>query len=448
MGFTVVVHHGGSFVGDRMVRYEGGEVHAFHNLDIDNWSYFEALGLIKELGYREAIKLWWKGGKGRKGKNFRSITWDTYALEMGSYVVENNCEVDMYVEHTQISEPVLLEDSSLLPYDQEGEKEKVVSSNGDGVFGEGDQKIDEGEVEQGEGGNNSEDACNGDGVDDGIDSEDGSDDFHFSNSEEERNLGLDDGFEDAVHEENLVNEMTENVVKERAEKLTPKRGKRKMFEGQCSGVRSIDVEPERKDKGKQPMESNQRTRKVKGKKGDEGTAVDAAHKQKGKSKAQNQKIAPQAHKSASQAQTAPAQGQKSAPQAQKGKAQAQKCASQAQKGKAKAQKSKTQAQQGKAQAQKAAPKAQQTAPQNPNASSSQAKKPRLASKVRDYAKNLTVAQLLACMMAANNTWAEVVRSQTTESEVTMKEPDAVMPTHHSKVGEQNEDGSANPQEEN
>ncbi|KAJ1410316.1 AdipoR/hemeolysin-III-related [Sesbania bispinosa] len=115
---------------------------------------------------------------------------------MGSYVVDNNCEVDMYVEHTQISEPVLLEDSTLLTYDKEGEKEKVV--------GEGDQKIDEGEVEQGEGSNNSEDTCNGDEVDDGIDSEDGSDDFHFSNSEEERNLGLDDGFEDAVHEENVV----------------------------------------------------------------------------------------------------------------------------------------------------------------------------------------------------------------------------------------------------
>ncbi|KAJ1381346.1 hypothetical protein SESBI_45213, partial [Sesbania bispinosa] len=49
-------------------------------------------------------------------------------------------------------------------------------------------------------------------------------------SEEERNLGLDDGFEDAVHEENVVNEMdqnvinemAENVVKERAEKLTPR----------------------------------------------------------------------------------------------------------------------------------------------------------------------------------------------------------------------------------
>ncbi|KAJ1409995.1 alpha-amylase [Sesbania bispinosa] len=71
--------------------------------------------------------------------------------------------------------------------------------------------------------------------------------------------------------------------------------------------------------------------------------------------------------------------------------------------------------------------------------------------IPDCAKNLTVAQLLARMMATNNTWAEAVRTQSelhsTHSDVTIQEPYAVMPTQNSQVGEQNEDGSANPQEE-
>ncbi|KAJ1442456.1 Transposase, MuDR, plant [Sesbania bispinosa] len=45
-----VLRRSRSFERDRMVRYEGREVYAFHNLDINNCSYFEALGLIKDLG--------------------------------------------------------------------------------------------------------------------------------------------------------------------------------------------------------------------------------------------------------------------------------------------------------------------------------------------------------------------------------------------------------------
>ncbi|KAJ1431906.1 hypothetical protein SESBI_06880 [Sesbania bispinosa] len=158
MGFTVVVHHGGAFVGDCMLGYEGGEVHAFHNLDVDNWSYFEALGLIKDLGYREAVKLWWNVGKGRKGKMFKSISCDSHALEMCQYAVDNNCEVYLFVEHTQVSQLVLLEESTLLTFNNEGEKEKEKVEQG--VVG--DQKLDDEKVEEGDEGNKSEDSFDGD----------------------------------------------------------------------------------------------------------------------------------------------------------------------------------------------------------------------------------------------------------------------------------------------
>ncbi|KAJ1413033.1 hypothetical protein SESBI_19963 [Sesbania bispinosa] len=202
MGFTVVVHHGGAFVKGRTVRYEGGEVHAIHNIDIDSWSYFEALGLVKDLGYREKVNLWWNVAKGRMNRTFRSISWDSHALEMGNYALLHNCEVDLYVEHTQIAEPILLEDSTLLTYKEDGDKENVEA---DGIGGEGDSKFDEGDVEQGDDVNVNSKGGGDVDVND-FESDDGINDMHFSDSEEERDLGMDDGFEDNNDEQNVVKE--------------------------------------------------------------------------------------------------------------------------------------------------------------------------------------------------------------------------------------------------
>ncbi|KAJ1394825.1 hypothetical protein SESBI_33865 [Sesbania bispinosa] len=254
MGFTVVVHHGGAFVKGRIVRYEGGEVHAIHNIDIDSWSYFEALGLVKDLGYREKVNLWWNVAKGRINRTFRSISWDSHALEMGNYALLHNCEVDLYVEHTQIAEPILLEDSTLLTYKEDGDKENVEA---DGIGGEGDSKFDEGDVEQGDDVNvNSKGGGDVDVNDfvDGSESDDGINDVHFSDSEEERDLGMDDGFDDNNDEQNVVKErklktkttLLKNPIlspEKRARKMTPKRGKRKLFEGQSSGVHGLEVDP-------------------------------------------------------------------------------------------------------------------------------------------------------------------------------------------------------------
>ncbi|KAJ1435355.1 hypothetical protein SESBI_04857 [Sesbania bispinosa] len=506
MGFTVVVHHGGAFVGDRMLGYEGGEVHAFHNLDVDSWSYFEALGLIKDLGYREVVKLWWNVGKGKKGKIFKSISWDSHALEMCQYAVDNNCEVDLYVEHTLVSQSMLLEESTLLTFNNEGEKEKEEVEQG--VLG--DQKLDDDNVEEGDGGNKSEDSFDGDEEYDGSDSADFSDDLHFSDSEEERNLGMDDGFEETIAEQDVVKEMVLKVKTtplknpilspaKRAEKLTPKRGKRNIFEGQSSGVnlaqvdlevfRAPDVEgkdtidedyvsdelysdldegckrclnyghnirkcplPPSEPEGdaqttnvnsqtanrKQTMESNSSVQQP-------STKIQRTNKGKGKMVAEGRKSADNGNGK---------KGSKNCIKGPKGKNQAPKTAPQAQK--------------GKKEAPKIATKAPKTAPQGQHASSSQPKKPRLGSKgnkkqsanleaegvqvevppIPAYAKNLTVAQLLERMMRANNTWAAAVKAHSeiysTPSDVTMQEAEEVMPTHNSQVSGEKEDGSPNP----
>ncbi|KAJ1379554.1 Pectin methylesterase [Sesbania bispinosa] len=72
--------------------------------------------------------------------------------------------------------------------------------------------------------------------------------------------------------------------------------------------------------------------------------------------------------------------------------------------------------------------------------------------IPEYAKNLTVAQLLARMMAASNTWAQAVTGQqlqvqTTQSEVTLQEQGGVIPTQNSEVGQEPEDGPTNPKED-
>ncbi|KAJ1424484.1 hypothetical protein SESBI_11678 [Sesbania bispinosa] len=414
MGFTVVVHHGGAFVGDRMLGYEGGEVHAFHNLDVDSWSYFEALGLIKDLGYREAVKLWWNMGKGKKGKIFKSISWDNHALEMCQYAVDNNCEVDLYVEHTLVSQLVLLEESTLLTFSNEGEKEKEEVEQG--VLG--DQKLDDDKVEEGDGGNNSEDSFYGDEEYDGSDSADFSNDLHFSDSEEERNLGMDDVFEETIVEQDVGQSSGVNLAQVDPEvfRAPDVEGKDTIDEDYVSDELHYDLdEGTNKGKGKMVVEGSK--------------SADNGYGQKGKAQVQSQN-----QKTALKAQTGHAeQAPKTAPKAQKGKNQAPKTEPQAQKLHHLNPQNLDLDQRGN--------KKQQA---NLEAEGVQVEVPPIPA----YAKNLTVAQLLARMMTTNNKWAATVRAHSeihsTPSDVTMQEADAVMPTHNSKVGGEKEDGSPNP----
>jgi len=61
MSVSVVFHHGGQFFTDYLLYYTGGYEHVVTGIDRDKWSYFEATGILKELGYHDHLKyrLWW-----------------------------------------------------------------------------------------------------------------------------------------------------------------------------------------------------------------------------------------------------------------------------------------------------------------------------------------------------------------------------------------------------
>ena len=136
MTFTDVIHHGAKFVGEPNVRYEGGKVTAIHNVDINKWSYFGALSLVKDLRYDETVKLWWKVPGKTLNDGLKNISQDSHALEMGSYALNCSCKVDMYVEHAVAEPNLVLEltcEGLQCDADKGGEARKVLAQ----VAGEG-----------------------------------------------------------------------------------------------------------------------------------------------------------------------------------------------------------------------------------------------------------------------------------------------------------------------
>ncbi|KAJ1404518.1 hypothetical protein SESBI_26503 [Sesbania bispinosa] len=208
MAFTLVVHHKGAFVSDPFLRYKGGDVHAFYNMEIDNWSYFEALSIVKELGYVGGVKLWWRVGKCEGKHEFKSITWDSHALEMANYAIANNCEVNMVVEHVSVAVPNLIVS---LPGPEEVKETQVKKGgNCDGKeVNEGVKRKEKGKtVEVGEKkGVPNEDMDTNSGSEESLDRS--LEDFFFDESEEDRMFGSDDGF-DEVEKQNADTE--ENTI--------------------------------------------------------------------------------------------------------------------------------------------------------------------------------------------------------------------------------------------
>lgn len=56
--FIVYVHHYGQFVDPRMSKYEGDM--ANWECDSDKWSYFEILGICKEMSFLEVVTMFMK----------------------------------------------------------------------------------------------------------------------------------------------------------------------------------------------------------------------------------------------------------------------------------------------------------------------------------------------------------------------------------------------------
>lgn len=63
LGFSVVIHSVGSWVMNPTLKWEGKKENAYHDLDIDTWSFLEVVDLIHNLEYSVTgrLKMWWKG---------------------------------------------------------------------------------------------------------------------------------------------------------------------------------------------------------------------------------------------------------------------------------------------------------------------------------------------------------------------------------------------------
>ncbi|KAJ1390103.1 hypothetical protein SESBI_37719 [Sesbania bispinosa] len=99
MGFSVAFYHMGKFVHKPSPRYKGGEVHVFHGLDTDTWSYFEVVGLAKDLGYVDRFNMWWKHKEVAFKRGLRELRNDEDAFELCNIVVSKKCEMEIYLEH-------------------------------------------------------------------------------------------------------------------------------------------------------------------------------------------------------------------------------------------------------------------------------------------------------------------------------------------------------------
>jgi len=99
MGFAVAFHHMGRFERNKGLKYVGGEIHVVKGIDPDFWSYFEALGILKEFKYAGDVKLWWKGSKEKLLNNLRTLNDDKDAMALAFFAEETKQEVDIYVQH-------------------------------------------------------------------------------------------------------------------------------------------------------------------------------------------------------------------------------------------------------------------------------------------------------------------------------------------------------------
>ena len=101
MSVVVVFHHGGEFFKDSLLYYKGGKENRFNEIDKDKWYYFEATGILKDLGYDDHLKyrLWWYIIEDDK---YVRIIDDNDTDNIVEYVANTKCEAHIYVEHSVI----------------------------------------------------------------------------------------------------------------------------------------------------------------------------------------------------------------------------------------------------------------------------------------------------------------------------------------------------------
>ncbi|WVZ07735.1 hypothetical protein V8G54_021081 [Vigna mungo] len=127
----VVFHHGGKFLNDGSFGYRGGETSNLM-IDIDRWSYFEMLAILKEMGYINVKELWYSlGGRVLEDK-IELITDDKGAMHVVNIALLNG-KAHVFVVH-KVCDPVYL---LQLEYNvgQGGEDDNVGEGEGQAIEG-------------------------------------------------------------------------------------------------------------------------------------------------------------------------------------------------------------------------------------------------------------------------------------------------------------------------
>lgn len=96
MSFEVHFHHGGGFI-DEDDEYRGGSVHVEFDCDIDRWSYFEAMSIVNDLGYSSIMRLWWKTDGPHSADGLREIKEDGDAMAFANDAIQNNGKGEIFV---------------------------------------------------------------------------------------------------------------------------------------------------------------------------------------------------------------------------------------------------------------------------------------------------------------------------------------------------------------
>ncbi|WVZ03970.1 hypothetical protein V8G54_024776 [Vigna mungo] len=101
-GVEVVFHHGGKFLNDGSFGYRGGNTSTLM-IDIDRWSYFEMLAILKEMGYRNVKEMWYSMGGRVLEDRIELITDDKGAMHVVNIALLNG-KAHVFVVH-KVSEP-------------------------------------------------------------------------------------------------------------------------------------------------------------------------------------------------------------------------------------------------------------------------------------------------------------------------------------------------------
>ncbi|KAG2403230.1 uncharacterized protein HKW66_Vig0185160 [Vigna angularis] len=97
--FSIVL--AGVFVKNKGLEYVEGEIHVIKGIDPNRWSYFEAMGFVREFKYDAEFKLWWNESKQKAMNNLRILSDDSEAMLLANYAKAENDEVEIYVQPSQ-----------------------------------------------------------------------------------------------------------------------------------------------------------------------------------------------------------------------------------------------------------------------------------------------------------------------------------------------------------